>query len=138
MNQTRVLTSIFWPSPPLHSPAHPKLYHHWGWPCLRQDVVSGSEARTLGRRRPQNSPAATASGQGIEISSKSLSKGNDKPTTGTLENTELAWGVATSTPCAQVKLHGSFWPQHLLPLSFPPQLDPTQFVFDFFLKNIIL
>lgn len=134
MNQTRVLTNIFWPSPPLHSPAPPppKLYHHWGWPCLRQDVVSGAEARTLGRRRPQNSPAATASGQGIEISSKSLSKGNDKPTTGTLKNTELVWGVATSTPCAQVKLHGSFWPQHLLPLSFPPQLDPTSLFLTFF------
>lgn len=61
INQTRVLTSIFWLSPPLHSPApSPKALPPRGWPCLRQDVVNEAEAWAGGGSRRAQQPLQVA------------------------------------------------------------------------------
>lgn len=95
--------------------------HHWGWPCLRWDVVSFGEVTVRLRPGPgqEKAPEQLSSHCKwpgcwdfllvVGISSWSLSKGNDKPDVGTLENTEVTWDMATTVPGTQAKPQDSFW-----------------------------
>ncbi|KAF6078492.1 hypothetical protein HJG60_009285 [Phyllostomus discolor] len=98
MNQTRQA----FPGPAHYCTGHPKVYHCWG----RQRVASfgkvPASAETPGRGPTQ--PSSHGSGQGAGVSPRSSSKGNDEPTAGTLENTEMTRDGAPSILCAQAKL----------------------------------